>query len=126
MMVKSHNTNAHNSAKANTNTAAGKKAAKKAVVEAEKEKEREVLLEDLEDFLRDQENTEEQKVHMVEKCHPGFWVARTMERGEAFGEIALAQGSDRRRTATIICREDCVFGVLSFGDYSNLLGKNDL
>ena len=90
VLIKSHQSNTNN---VNASSASGKRAAKKVVLEAEKE--REMLLEDLEENLRDQENNEEQKAQMVEKCHPGFWIARTMQKGEAFGEIALAQGSDR-------------------------------
>ena len=41
-------------------------------------------------------------------------------KGDIFGEVAL-QNEDKKRTATIICYENCVFGSLSKSAYNNCL-----
>ena len=41
-------------------------------------------------------------------------------KGDIFGEVAL-QNEDKKRTATIICIDDCVFGSLSKNAYNNCL-----
>ena len=43
-----------------------------------------------------------------------------LDRGKSFGEVALQKG-DNRRTATIITKTDCVFGILEKDDYQVLL-----
>ena len=42
------------------------------------------------------------------------------DKGDIFGEVAL-QNSDKKRTATIICLDDCVFGCLSREVYNGCL-----
>ena len=46
-----------------------------------------------------------------------FEVTKT-KQGEFFGEIALEK-SNLRRSGSIICAEDCIFGTLSKEDYNN-------
>ena len=41
-------------------------------------------------------------------------------KGDIFGEVAL-QNEDKKRTATIICYENCIFGSLSKSAYNNCL-----
>ncbi len=67
--------------------------------------------------------TNEKKVRKVEDHYPGFWVARVMKAGESFGDIALQVSGDRTRTATVVCKESTLFGVLSFEDYQFSLGR---
>ena len=43
-----------------------------------------------------------------------------LDKGKSFGEVALQKG-DNRRTATIITKEDCVFGILEKDDYQVLI-----
>ena len=43
-----------------------------------------------------------------------------LDKGKSFGEVALQKG-DNRRTATIITKTDCVFGILEKDDYQVLI-----
>jgi len=70
----------------------------------------------------DDDMSNEKKVRKTEEHYPGFWVARVMKAGESFGDIALQVSGDRTRTATVVCREHTLFGVLSFEDYQLSLG----
>lgn len=42
------------------------------------------------------------------------------DKGDIFGEVAL-QNSDKKRTATIICLDDCIFGCLSREEFNGCL-----
>ena len=44
------------------------------------------------------EMTPEEKKKEVETCYPGFWIVRTMNQGDAFGEIALQRTGNRYKT----------------------------
>lgn len=74
----------------------------------------------------------------LEGFYPGFVVARTLYAGESFGEIALQSEGNRyeinkrsslltivirRRTATIVCREETLLGVVHVDDYQTYLGS---
>ena len=41
-------------------------------------------------------------------------------QGDIFGELAL-QNPNSKRTATIICMEECIFGILSRESYNNII-----
>lgn len=85
-------------------------------------------------FLRE----EEQKQNKANKDGGGstsaFWFVKNLNQGQAFGELALSKGSNRyhnllfdlyvfrKRTATVICKEDCIFAILTYNDYYTLLG----
>ena len=43
-----------------------------------------------------------------------------LEKGKSFGEVALQKG-DSRRTATIITKTDCIFGILERDEYQVLI-----
>ena len=44
--------------------------------------------------------------------YPDLYIDRVLGYGEAFGELALRH-ADAKRMATIVCKEDCHFGVIS-------------
>jgi len=44
--------------------------------------------------------------------YPDLYIDRVLGFGEAFGELALRH-KDAKRMATIVCKEDCHFGVIS-------------
>lgn len=44
--------------------------------------------------------------------YPDLYIDRVLGFGEAFGELALRH-ADAKRMATIVCKEDCHFGVIS-------------
>lgn len=67
--------------------------------------------------------SEKEKIEKIESCYPGFFVVRTMTSGDSFGDIALESEGDRKRTATVICREDSIFGLLSREDYNEILSE---
>ena len=50
-------------------------------------------------------------------------IVKELQTGDCFGEIALI--NDDKRTATIICTEDCELGLLNKNDYSKSLKKAD-
>ena len=47
-------------------------------------------------------------------------VVVNLDKGKSFGEVALQKG-DNRRTATIITKTNCVFGILEKDDYQVLI-----
>lgn len=58
--------------------------------------------------------TEEvEEIVRYEKC------INTMTAGKHFGEIALVE--QKPRTATLICKEDCTFAVMSSNDYLKVI-----
>ncbi|KAL4460804.1 hypothetical protein ABPG72_005652 [Tetrahymena utriculariae] len=52
---------------------------------------------------------------------PQFDIVRQLEAGDAFGEIALMNNA--RRTASIICKEETTFAVLSKQSYDKILSQ---
>ena len=53
--------------------------------------------------------------------HKGAKDVATLRAGMFFGELALI--NNEARAATIVCKTDCYFGVLSREDYSSSIGK---
>ena len=49
-----------------------------------------------------------------------YHIVCNLEKGKSFGEVALQKG-DSRRTATIITKTDCVFGILERDEYQLLI-----
>ena len=49
-----------------------------------------------------------------------YFMVCNLEKGKSFGEVALQKG-DKRRTATIITRTECIFGVLEKDEYQVLV-----
>ncbi len=45
---------------------------------------------------------------------------KVLGAGRSFGEIALLTNS--KRTATVVCKEDCIFMTLSEEGYNNIMG----
>lgn len=54
--------------------------------------------------------------------YPNMHIINTLREGRLFGEISLSLKEPR--TATIICKEDCCFGVLSAHNYDRILKNN--
>ena len=50
-----------------------------------------------------------------------FLPVRMMDAGEAFGEIALVTRS--KRTATILCKENCHLIILTKASFDKILGE---
>jgi CRP-like cAMP-binding protein len=46
-----------------------------------------------------------------------------LDVGKSFGELAIMDESIKPRAATIIAKEDCIFGVLDRKTYKSILGK---
>lgn len=54
--------------------------------------------------------------------YPNMYIANVLKEGMLFGEISLSLKEPR--TATVICKEDCNFGVLSAYNYDRILKNN--
>ncbi|KAL4438362.1 hypothetical protein ABPG74_009785 [Tetrahymena malaccensis] len=57
----------------------------------------------------------------ISAMYPQFDIVRELEAGDAFGEIALMNNA--RRTASIICKEETTFAVLSKQSYDKILSQ---
>ena len=67
---------------------------------------------------KEEENFDENKFIYI-KYKFFLWkynIVCNLEKGKTFGEVALKKG-DNRRTATIITKTDCIFGILEKDDY---------
>jgi CRP-like cAMP-binding protein len=51
--------------------------------------------------------------------YPDMYIDRVLKKGDSFGEVAL--GQHVLRTATIVCKEDCEFGVLRKSSFQRIL-----
>jgi CRP-like cAMP-binding protein len=56
----------------------------------------------------------------ISEVYADFTPVRVLNVGDSFGEIALVTRS--KRTATIVCREDCDFMILSKQSFDKILG----
>lgn len=65
--------------------------------------------------------SDDEIVQKTLSAHPGFDIIKTLKVGEAFGEIALLNNA--RRTASIVCREQCLIVTLSKQSYDKILGN---
>ena len=52
--------------------------------------------------------------------YPDLYIDRVLKFGDSFGELALRH-DDSKRTATIVCKEDCHFGVISKNAFQRAL-----
>ena len=48
---------------------------------------------------------------------------KVLESGASFGELALMGGKNKQRAATIICKEECHFGVLDRDSFKKVLSR---
>ena len=51
--------------------------------------------------------------------YPDMYIDRVLKTGDSFGEVALRQSV--LRTATIVCKDDCEFGVLRKSSFQKIL-----
>lgn len=51
---------------------------------------------------------------------------KILKSGESFGELALLNGKNKKRNATIISKEDSHFGVLDRKNFLRILSKNTI
>ena len=49
-----------------------------------------------------------------------YYIVCDLGKGKSFGEVALKKG-DNRRTATIMTKTDCIFGILEKDEYQSLI-----
>ena len=66
--------------------------------------------------------TDDFMINKLNNKFPSMDIANVLKSGDGFGEIALISNS--KRTATIVCREDCHLLVLSKQIYERLIGDN--
>ncbi|EAR84713.2 cyclic nucleotide-binding domain protein (macronuclear) [Tetrahymena thermophila SB210] len=59
----------------------------------------------------------EQKIYQK---YPNFYIVKKLQTGDNFGEIALRM--DKERTATIVCKSNCKFAVISKKGFQRILG----
>lgn len=53
---------------------------------------------------------------------PDLSIIRKLGMGESFGEIAVRM--DKKRTATVVCKKDAEFAVVSKSAFDRILGGN--
>ena len=70
-------------------------------------------------YLYENEKSENFEQEQLVTIYSYFEIVKK-NKGEIFGEVAL-QNEDKKRTATIICYENCIFGSLSKSAYNNCL-----
>jgi len=64
---------------------------------------------------------EEIKHAKIHECYPGLFVLKSIGQGEGFGELAFQGNGERKRAATIICRQRTLLGVLTYDDFQSIL-----
>ena len=55
----------------------------------------------------------------MESRNQGFTIKKTLEKGEAFGEIALR--TEGVRTASVVCKEDSIFLSITATTYAEII-----
>ena len=83
--------------------------------------------EDEEDIINNEENENEEKLDenkfnlmKFKFCLWKYFIVCDLNKGKSFGEVALKKG-DNRRTATIMTKTDCIFGILEKDEYQSLI-----
>ncbi|KAL4466751.1 hypothetical protein ABPG74_010348 [Tetrahymena malaccensis] len=70
------------------------------------------------------ERQKEEKKNLIEQKiyqkYPNFYIVKKLQTGDNFGEIALRM--DKERTATIVCKNNCKFAVISKMGFQRILG----
>ena len=94
--------------------------------ESDKE-EKEEEKEEEEDIINNEENKNDEKLdqnkYNLIKYKFILWkynIVCDLNKGKSFGEVALKKG-DNRRTATIMTKTDCIFGILEKDEYQSLI-----
>ncbi len=77
---------------------------------------------ELSNFLTDSIK-EEIKVAKLQEAYPGLFVLKSIGQGEGFGELAFQGNGERKRAATIVCRQKTLLGCLSYEDFQSILSN---
>lgn len=93
---------------------------KKTMIKTTKKLDLERKRAELSNFLTDA-IPEELKISKIQEAYPGFFVLKSIGQGEGFGELAFQGNGERKRAATIICRQKTLLGCLSYEDFQSIL-----